>query len=338
MEDVITINKDMGYFYGELTNSLILAEMFAENGQYKMAYELQRIAQAMKDSVYNDETKEMLLEKKMEFEQKLKEATLKTNYEARISRQKLIQKFILAGLILVVLVSIMIVKLLQSRKKAREAEMQALYEVDLADSENKALRSQMNPHFIFNALNSIAQQISNQDAEKADHYLASFARLMRQVLENSNLREVPIEDDLKALQLYLELEKMRTGHAFNYEILVDPAIDPATTYIPPLLLQPFVENSIWHGFADSTRTGQIKIGIKKKNNQEILCTVEDNGIGREASGAKQQPGNAKTSLGMTLTNKRLNLLNKINKTKASIVETDLEQGFRIDMTLPLLID
>src|SRR3569833_882638 len=143
----------------------------------------------------------------------------------------------------------------------------------------KALRTQLNPHFIFNSLNSIGDYIARHDKETADIYLSRFARLMRMILENSEYENISLADDLKALELYIQLEALRLGQKLLYHIEVDDDIDPELTLVPPMLLQPFVENSIWHGISPKNGSGCIYIRVKM-NAGMVEYTVEDEGIGR----------------------------------------------------------
>ncbi|MGH2649367.1 MAG: sensor histidine kinase, partial [Ginsengibacter sp.] len=132
----------------------------------------------------------------------------------------------------------------------------------------------MNPHFIFNSLNSISDYILKNDVQSADIYLTKFAKVMRMILENSDQKEVTLKDDLKALELYMQLESLRMKDKFTYEIKIDESINAENTLIPPLILQPFVENSIWHGMQGKKGEGHILISIKKEGNM-INCSVED---------------------------------------------------------------
>ncbi|HEY5406707.1 MAG TPA: histidine kinase, partial [Ginsengibacter sp.] len=233
----------------------------------------------LKDSAENDDKNQEIMRKEMQFNFEIKEDSLKAEDEkksilatAEIERQSTIKKSIAWGtgiLLATVIVSFTFYK------KRRDAQFKA----EIADTEMKALRAQMNPHFIFNSLNSIGDYISKNNLQAAENYLIKFAKLMRSILENSEQKEVSLADDLKALELYMQLESMRMNNKFTYEIKVDPAIDKENTKIPPLILQPFVENSIWHGIAKKEGTGKILVHIEKEGNM-INCIVEDDGIGR----------------------------------------------------------
>ena len=185
----------------------------------------------------------------------------------------------------------------------------------------------MNPHFIFNSLNSIRDYLSRNRTEEAGEYLARFASLMRSILENSEQKEVPISDDIDAMKLYLELELLRLNNSFSYRIVVDDSIDVERTYIPPLILQPFIENSIWHGLnAKSGDDGMLSVEIHQKEGM-LCCVVEDNGKGRGGVDVSRR------SFGMKITSDRIRMLDK----KATMRVVDLEQGTRVEIWLPILL-
>ncbi len=218
---------------------------------------------------------------------------------------------------------------------------QARFEKDAAQLETQALRSQMNPHFIFNALNSINAFVQKNDSDSASAYLSKFARLMRLVLENSRQSEVPLRDDLEALELYLSLERARSRDAngtekFDYTITVDPGIDQEDTFVPPLVVQPFVENAIWHGMAGKEEKGHITLSVSQRDG-ELIMAIEDDGVGRGPK-KPEQPHDGplkKTSLATTITKARLDLVQKQKGRPAGFRIIDLAQGTRVEVSLPV---
>ncbi len=206
-----------------------------------------------------------------------------------------------------------------------------------------ALRAQMNPHFIFNCLNSIQYFVMENDKRSANLYLSMFSDLMRRVLENSRHASIPIEDEVESLQLYLQLESLRFSHQFSYDILVDPDIDQEEEMIPPMLIQPFAENAIWHGLLPKDSAGSLSIRLMR-NNDLLRCIIEDNGIGRdkaqEIAGRKRH---GHKSAGMKNTAKRLNMLqqksgneNRIQGLKVvDLYEQDQASGTRVEIMIPL---
>jgi LytS/YehU family sensor histidine kinase len=201
----------------------------------------------------------------------------------------------------------------------------------------KALRAQMNPHFIFNSLNSISDYIAKQDVKTADRYLTKFAKMMRLILENSEHKQISLAEDLKALELYMQLEALRLNDKFSYEIKIDDEIDQDITMIPPLILQPFVENSIWHVISQKEGRGKILIEIKKEN-EMINCAVEDNGVGRNHLMQYEPNGISKKSLGMKITRSRIDILNQPGKTRGAVELLDLAKGMRVEIKFPLALN
>lgn len=196
----------------------------------------------------------------------------------------------------------------ERRIKKRERERMEV-ERKMSDLELKALRAQMNPHFIFNSLNSIQNFIINNDIDSAIRYQSKFAKLIRSILENSKKSVIPLEEELKSLEIYLQLEALRFDNKFNYSIDMDKKINIQDTEIPTMLIQPYVENAIWHGLMHKETQGSIKILITKKKNI-ITCSVEDNGVGRQKSLELESKNRTKNkSMGMTITKERLDILN-----------------------------
>lgn len=174
------------------------------------------------------------------------------------------------------------------KRKAAEREEKLRLEKELIELEQKALRLQMNPHFIFNALNSIQSQIGTNQDQSARYYLAKFSRLMRQILDNSRSTMITLEEEINTLENYLLIEKFCNGDRFDYTINVNEQLDKDFIQMPPMLLQPFIENAIKHGMKNlNSRRGHITIIISEENNC-LLCAVEDNGVGREASAVSKE--------------------------------------------------
>ncbi len=192
---------------------------------------------------------------------------------------------------------------LESEKKQEELQHKA------TELEMQALRAQMNPHFIFNCLSSINRFILKNESEPASDYLTKFSRLIRMVLTNSKKNLITLDDDLEMLRLYLDLEKLRFKSSFNYSILFINSIDASAIEIPPLLLQPFAENAIWHGLMHKEGYGKIDIKLNIENNM-LMCIITDNGVGlKKATALKTESSNRQKSMGLQITAERLNLFN-----------------------------
>lgn len=204
------------------------------------------------------------------------------------------------------------------------------------------LRQQMNPHFIFNTLNSIQYYMYQHDTISTNNYLTKFSTLMRKILDNSQQTSIPLSDELTALRLYLDLESIRFKDKFEYKITIDEDIDVLMYKIPTMLIQPYVENSLCHGLAPAEGKGYINIDLRLKDNH-VLCTIEDNGIGRDAAKKiRQKNGDEHNSLGTHITESRLDLVNALYGTDLKIVYTDLKDdqgkatGTRVEINIPIL--
>ncbi len=215
-------------------------------------------------------------------------------------------------------------------------------EIQLAQSRLASLRSQMNPHFIFNALNSVRYYIHNNQRAQAEEFLSSFAILIRQILDNSSSSVIPLADEFITLKLYLELEKARLKEQLTYEIKLDAGIDAEDIMIPSMLIQPYVENAIIHGLVPKKQPGLITIALIRQNDT-IVCLVKDDGVGRKRS-AEISTKNLlkKKSHGMSITRARLDLLNEEMNIPVAVNIIDLEDadhapaGTEVEICIPLL--
>lgn len=229
----------------------------------------------------------------------------------------------------------------QVRKKEK---LKSQYEKKLANVEMSALLAQMNPHFLFNSLNSIDSYIIKNESKKASEYLNNFARLMRLILQNSRSNYISLKEEIETLDLYLQMESLRFNNRFYYSIDIEENLDPASILIPPMLIQPYVENAVWHGLMhkNGNEPGKVAIRLKKIDNN-LICVVEDNGIGRvKASEIRaQKPGNKKKSMGMQITRDRMEMINKLYNTSTSLQITDLSDengrpcGTRVELIIPV---
>lgn len=208
-------------------------------------------------------------------------------------------------------------KIRQTRKKDM---LQMAYEREAMQLEAKAMRAQMNPHFIFNCLNSIKSLMHDFRNKEAILYLSTFAQLLRNQL-NSNLLEVSLADELHTCRLYLKLEALRFGSKLDYEFYIDPHVDTHAIKIPALLLQPFIENAIIHGLLPLPQGGKITISVVLED-EVIYCKIDDNGAGRNVQ--PKEPGHE--SKGVKLVEGRLDLYNAMHNGSASIEIIDKKNG------------
>lgn len=200
----------------------------------------------------------------------------------------------------------------EEEKRRTEIAMMQVNQ-DLAASRLTALRAQMNPHFIFNALNSIQRYVLQGDVDQANKYLAKFSRLQREVLNHSSRDFISLETELEILELYLQLEQLRFEDRFEYQITLEESLDPNEISIPPMILQPFVENAIWHGLMHRNGTKRLDIEFTLRDEDVLCCRILDNGVGREAAARMRQTESARLhqSKGLKLVEERLHILEQL---------------------------
>lgn len=305
------------------------------------------------DSLINEHTIEVLndLEKKYETAKKDQSIAqlneLNARNELKAERQSGITKLVIFGGAFFVILAVLIFFSLRQRLKNQKLLAQKNEEVKttnfkrkLTELELKALRSQMNPHFIFNCMNSINTMILKGESESASCYLNKFSKLIRKTLENSESTTISLEDELSMLETYIQLEAVRFQGRVSYSISVDPTIDQSSIQLPSMVLQPFIENAIWHGLLHKEGVGELKVEFKEKGD-ELECIIEDNGVGRKMA-LKLVEGSSikRKSMGIKLTKERLKLINK-SKINDWIQIIDLKDpsdngiGTRVKICIPI---
>ncbi|MBX2992414.1 MAG: tetratricopeptide repeat protein [Bacteroidetes bacterium] len=319
-----------------------LSIAYEAQGEFSKALTAFKKAVELRDSVASERSRSQIEVKAAQYEFEKREALLKAEHNKReelafekLKQQRIQNNSIMGGVAILLIAGVSSFLFYKKRTEADQRRKEAEFRMQVTETEMKALRSQMNPHFIFNSLNSISDFISKHDIKSADYYLTKFAKLMRLILEHSEKKEVPLADDLKALELYMQLEAMRLNNKFVYEVHVDGSIDKEATLVPPLLLQPFVENSIWHGIAHKDGSGRIKVRIERQNGS-INCIVEDNGVGRKGQSLVPE-GDKKQSYGIKITKARIDILNQIKQADATVELSDLAEGTRVEVKLPLAV-
>lgn len=298
--------------------------------EYDKAFVYQEQYNELQDSMTAQLNEERVQSLQTLYETEKKERALKDlNQQASAQAFKIKQRNLLIGaLILILLLSISSLYLYNQQRLIKQK--QAINTI-----EQKILRLQMNPHFLFNALSSIQTYLlTKEDTPKAIYYLSRFAELMRQVLEYSQETQITLEDEINTLENYLSLQQLRFNNEFKYEIIVGENINRWETLIPPLIGQPFVENAIEHGKVHTVSNGYIKVKFEKKGTQ-LYAIVEDNGIGRKK--ALQTKSKSKhTSLATKITKERIRLLSKLAKQKFAFEIKDLTQsGTQVIFKLPI---
>jgi LytS/YehU family sensor histidine kinase len=213
-----------------------------------------------------------------------------------------------------ILIGALILAIMQWRIKRIRNQEVARTEVNkkIAELELTALRSQMNPHFMFNSLNSIKNYILHAEPKLAAEYLSNFSHLIRIILQNSREKSITLQEELEALTLYIQLEKLRFDDEFDFHCTIDDGLQLDHVRIPPMLLQPYVENAIWHGLMHKKEPGHLMLSFSKEGDM-VDCTIDDDGVGREnARRMKSLSAIRYKSMGMGITQDRIELMNKMD--------------------------
>ena len=341
LNQALVLAEATGNFEEQANASLSLAESYKKSGQLSKAveqYEMhsKAIDNWMKQQEGHKSLKETLLRKQQDIQELTKDLALdESSYllEERTSelqaQQLEVQRVWIYGLV-VLLVLVILGSYLIYRKAEETKRVGQLLAL-------KSLRSQMNPHFIFNALNSVNQFIALNDERAANKFLSEFSKLMRIVLDNSQKEFISLREEKEMLGLYLKLEHYRFRDHFEYEFNVDSNIDLDEIDIPPMLIQPYIENAIWHGLRYKNDQGKLKVEIVENGNG-VKINIEDDGIGREASKllktSSQKKGN---SVGLKNTNERIAIINNVYNTNFSIHINNLHKdksGTKVEIIVP----
>ena len=322
-----------------------LSEIYRDIGDYDKASEgYQRYVEVV-DELYIKKEQELSQAKRfnkeialkqnrissLESERAINESRYKLAFENQelIQKNNRVQKWIIGTLIVIALLL-----LFTAYNQRKNVNRQKYANNQLA---LKSLRSQMNPHFIFNALNSVNSFIANNDERAANKYLSEFSQLMRSVLENSEEDFIPLFKEIELLQLYVKLEHFRFKDKFDYTITVDERINVEDFVIPPMLLQPYVENAVWHGLRYKEEKGKLEIDLKQTDSETIAITITDDGIGRKKSKElKTDHQKKQKSKGMGNIRKRISILNEMYRDKVNVTVEDVfenEEGTRVRLIL-----
>lgn len=295
------------------------SEALSKLGKFELAYKTRLDYEALRDSIHSVEKEKELLKLQEEFDAEKREqeiVRLRIEQESAQAKANLSNLLLASALVLMVVLGASVFLYLKQRKSEEQQKLAVL--------EQKALRSQMNPHFIFNSLNSIQRLYVEGNLDKANDHVADFGKLLRMILDNSGRSQISLADELETLKLYIDLEQMRTDNQISYSIDVDPSIDLNSSKVPPLIIQPFVENAIWHGILPKNEKGNVNIRISKTESG-LLCVITDDGIGIEES--LKNKSQTHESKAMKITSERLN--------NAVVAEQLPEGGTRITIKIPL---
>jgi tetratricopeptide (TPR) repeat protein len=332
----------------------LLHQVYEVQGNYLQALEHYQTARAYQDSLFNEEKARQIAELQTKYEVEKKEQQIEAQAQeiALLARAKQAEKRVRWTLMAALGLLLILILFVYNRYRLKQQSARLLseknqeiesknHQISLMNQEleKRMLRAQMDPHFIFNSLNSIQHLITINDKTSSLKYLSKFSKLVRRVLENSVNTQVPLADEITLLKHYIELEQLRYNHSFEYSINVDASVDVHDTEIPFLLIQPYVENALVHGLRHKPEEGWLKIELKQRES-DLWCIVEDNGVGRkEAKRRKQQ--STLPSRGMSVTQQRLETLNQGKSRKTSVHILDLTDkqnhplGTRVEIIVPL---
>ena len=319
--------------------SQILSEVYEHWHRPDSAYFYYKQYTKIKDSVLGNVLRGKLaaydFDRKMELVTKEKQIQ-----QVELQKQSLVKNILIGGIIILLLLTAIIFRniiLKRRNEKQRlehELELQRLessqtkmkLQQEATELEMQALRAQMNPHFIFNSLNSINRFILQNNRTQASEYLTKFSKLVRMILQNSQASLISLEAELEALGLYLEMEALRFNYHFDYKISVSKDLDVEVLQVPPLILQPYVENAIWHGLMHKEEKGSLNIEVREQDDH-LSFSIRDNGIGRQK--AKELASKSATkhkSLGLRITENRIAILKKNQSQESPVTIHDLVNG------------
>jgi len=316
--------------------SRLLSELYEKTGDYSTSLKHFKTAATYRDSIINEKninqlaTQEAILESERQREriEELNRQTMKQ--KSLFNRQRFI---LIMALVLVITISFAIIMLV------RQSQLQNRYKS--IRHQQRLLRSQMNPHFIFNALSAIQVYILEHDIEKSSRFLTDFARLMRQVLRSSTLDYISLKEEIQILKYYLELQRIRFSEAFEYNLHIDDSLNTEKIMIPPMLTQPFIENAIEHGIRPMGNEGEISVRFRHEKGKMVV-EVEDNGIGIEASKKAGEKGKGHESMALKITRERLDMLKRDSGGRTDLYITDkkhvnpFSNGTLVKIILPVV--
>lgn len=329
-----------------------LHKLYFIQRSFENAHHYLTLSTQLKDSIFTENSTKQINELQVKFDTEKKSKQIevlakeKEIQQKEIQRQRTLAAAFAGGIILMICISILVYYVLRQRlllNKKNHAITESYFKQQLTELEMKALRAQINPHFLFNCMNAINVMIRKGQDEQACQYLAKFSKLVRQILENSESPSVTLESELSLIEAYVQLEELRFPGKINYQINVEQSIGTANTYLPSMVLQPVVENAIWHGILhrEQSAIGTIRIDVKQYVDT-LCCSIEDNGVGREKSKQLKAKSLINTkSMGIAITEQRLRLLSRTQQ--ANVIEIlDMKDsaqhaiGTRVVLNIPII--
>jgi LytS/YehU family sensor histidine kinase len=349
----ITEGLDPYFPSAVVESSKLLTDIYKSRDMIDSAFIYQELMLAAKDSLFSQEKVKQM--QSLSFSEQLRKQEEAEQQRELQNKVKLYS--VLSALIVLLLLATIIIRNIILKRRNEKQRLEHKLELQQLESQRKeeslqhqatelemqALRAQMNPHFIFNSLNSINMFILENNKLQASEYLSKFSRLVRLILQNSQEALIPLERELEALQLYLELESLRFENKCEYKISVSDDVDTTVMKVPPLIIQPYAENAIWHGLMHKKEKGHLEIELYLE--KILFCKITDDGIGRkEATELKNKSTSTHKSIGMRITADRIAMLQQQKQNRTFISITDLvlpdgsSGGTEVLLKIPLCYD
>lgn len=335
----LSVSKKYGLKSAEIETLEHLSEFYIDKGDYKAALLSFKKADELEKDINNQRNLNHINDLILKYEGENKSNTIKAlafENELVKSRLEKNQIALLFGLLGIILVSIVFTVYDRHKQLKQEKKILTL--------EQDMLRGQMNPHFIFNSLNSIKLYIINNEKENAVYYLNKFAKFIRKILMASSEKEIPLSNELDTMELYMNIENIRFSNAIELKVLIDENVNAHNIKVPALILQPFIENAIWHGLSLKEGDKKIEVTVEKNKKRHITISIADNGVGREVSKEiNKQKTLKRKSFGIKLTKERLENFSKRYTNKYNIKIEDLHDeqgnasGTKIILDIPILL-
>ncbi|CAM1343158.1 tetratricopeptide repeat-containing sensor histidine kinase [Tenacibaculum aestuarii] len=338
LNEGLTIAKKHKIPSGINQSNLYLSELYEKKKDYKKAYTFYKKSIEGERKTFNDKNISYVNNLINKYDNEVSKNKIKgLAKENEIAKLKLLRNrnVLIIALVSIALLGVLLYSMYRQRLLNNDKKILKL--------EQEALRIQMNPHFVFNALNSIKLYVINNEQKNAVHYLNKFSKLIRSILESSSVKEVTLSEELKTMNLYMSIENIRFSNEINYIEKVDPSVNIERIKIPPLILQPFLENSIWHGLSSKKGEKEVTLSVNKISDEFIQIDIIDNGIGRDAAlKIRKNKSLNRKSIGIDLTKERLQNFANEYKNNFSLVYSDVidekgnTSGTKVTLKIPII--
>ncbi len=345
LDSALAIAKQTVYIEGIADAAEQLSKVYDEIGDKDSSLSYYRLYRKSADSLFSEKNKRNVIIKESEW--MIKRTEIENKHLLELSQLQHKELNIKNGLLIAVLMSLLLAIIIgffiYRNAEAKKRRTEANLKQKIAEIKMQVLRTQMNPHFIFNSLNGIENFMMQNEKRLASDYLNKFTRLIRTILDSSLNELIPVAKDMEALQLYIDLQQLRFNNKFTYHTFIDPQILNGDYKVPSLIIQPFVENAIEHGIAHSERTDCALSVTATISGEYLVYVIVDNGIGRQQADAyNQQNKRQHKSLGIAITEDRIRIFNGTAKEDSDVVITDLHNvseqssGTRVEVKIKLI--